>query len=104
MFANPPLLDSSREPISWGKAAQPASLVPLGMKEIEVMTSKILALIAAGLALVSVSSASAAVKSRLERQYPNHNSVLLLEDRGQGAAINSYAEEHNYIEKQNVWK
>jgi hypothetical protein len=65
------------------------SSVPLGMKEIEV----------------SVSGASAATaKPQLERQYPNHNSVLLLEDRGPGAAINSYAEEHNYIDKQNVWK
>jgi hypothetical protein len=104
MFANPPLPDSGREPILSDNAAPHASPVPLGMKEIEVMISKIPALIAAGLALVSVSGASAAVKSRLERQYPNHNSVLLLEDRGQGAAINSYVEEHNYIEKQNVWK
>jgi hypothetical protein len=74
------------------------------MKEIEVMISKIPALIAAGLVLVSVSGASAAVKPSLERQHPNHNSVLLLEDGGPRAAINSYAEEHNYIEKQNVWK
>jgi hypothetical protein len=104
MFAKPPLPDSSREPILWAKAAPPASLVPLGMKEIEVMVSKVPALIAAGVVLVSVSGASAAIKPRLERQYPNHNSVLLLEDHGPGATINSYAEEHNYIEKQNVWK
>jgi len=70
------------------------------------MINKTSAMIAAALilGLASLASTAASAKSGVLRQYPNHNSVMLLEDRGPGAAINSYAEEHNYIEKQNVWK
>jgi hypothetical protein len=40
------------------------------------------------------------------RQQPRHPSVMLLEDGAQvrGPAVNGYAIEENYIDKQNVWK
>jgi hypothetical protein len=64
------------------------------------------AVITAALILGSTSIASAA-KAHFAPQYSGRNSVMLLEDgalRGPGVGLNAYAEEHNYIEKQNVWK
>jgi|SoimicmetaTmtLPB_FD_contig_31_38540680_length_475_multi_2_in_0_out_0_1 hypothetical protein len=71
------------------------------------MTSKISAVLAAALILGSASLASAAnSKPQAVRQQPRHPSVMLLEDGAQvrGPAVNGYAIEENYIDKQNVWK
>jgi hypothetical protein len=73
------------------------------------MISRIPAVMAAALILGSASVASATTaKSHAGQHYLNHNSVMLLEDAGAGrgpnAAVDAYAEEHNYIEKQNTWK
>jgi hypothetical protein len=69
------------------------------------MNKRISAAIVAAIILGSAPFASAApAKPGVPRYYPpNHNSVMLLEGRSP-AAINNYAEEYNYIEKQNVWK
>jgi hypothetical protein len=70
------------------------------------MTSKISAVLAAALILGSASVALAANKPQTVRQQPRHPSVMLLEEGAQvrGPAVNGYAVEENYIDKQNVWK
>jgi hypothetical protein len=70
------------------------------------MTSKISAVLAAALILGSASVALAANKPQTVRQQPRQPSVMLLEDGAQvrGPAVNGYAVEENYIDKQNVWK
>jgi hypothetical protein len=70
------------------------------------MTSKISAVLAAALILGSASVALAANKSQTVRQPPRQPSVMLLEEGAQvrGPAVNGYAVEENYIDKQNVWK
>jgi uncharacterized low-complexity protein len=70
------------------------------------MTSKISAVLAAALILGSASVALAANKHQTFRQQPRHPSVMLLEEGAQvrGPAVNGYAVEENYIDKQNVWK
>ena len=48
-----------------------------------------------------------AAKVNVAPRYPTHNSVMLLDDRSAGhggGAVDAYAVEHNYIEKQNVWR
>ena len=71
------------------------------------MTSKISAVLAAALILGSASVALAA-NSRPQpvRQHAGQSSVLLLEGGAQvrAPAVNGYAAEENYIDKQNVWK
>jgi hypothetical protein len=70
------------------------------------MTSKISPVLAAALVLGSASVALAANKPQAVRQQPRQPSVMLLEDGAQvrGPAVNGYAVEENYIDKQNVWK
>jgi hypothetical protein len=70
------------------------------------MTSKISAVLAAALILGSASVALAGNKPQTVRQQPRQPSVMLLEDGAQvrGPAVNGYAVEENYIDKQNVWK
>jgi hypothetical protein len=71
------------------------------------MTSKISAVLAAVLVLGSASVALAAnSKPQAIRQQPRQPSVMLLEEGApvRGPAVNSYAIEESYIDKQNVWK
>jgi hypothetical protein len=71
------------------------------------MNSKFSAVLAAALILGSASLASAAnTKTQQARQQPRQPSVMLLEEGAQvrGPAVNGYAIEENYIDKQNVWK
>ena len=71
------------------------------------MTSKISAALAAALILGSASVALAAnSKPQTVGQQPRQSSVMLLEEGAQvrGPAVNGYAVEENYIDKQNVWK
>jgi hypothetical protein len=73
------------------------------------MIRKISTALAAALVLGSASIATAAtVKSSVARQHPNRNSVMLLEDgarvRGPRSGVDFYAEQRNYIDKQNVWR
>jgi hypothetical protein len=69
------------------------------------MTSKISAVLAAALILGSASVALAANKPQTVRQQ-RQPSVMLLEDGAQvrRPAVNGYAVEENYIDKQNVWE
>jgi hypothetical protein len=71
------------------------------------MTSKISAVLAAALILGSASVTLAAnSKPQTVRQQARQSSVMLLEEGAQvrGPAVNGYAVEENYIDKQNVWK
>jgi hypothetical protein len=71
------------------------------------MISKISAVLAAALIVGSASVALAANgKPQTVRQQPRQPSVMLLEDGAQvrRPAVNNYAVEENYIDKQNVWK
>jgi len=71
------------------------------------MTSKISAALAAALILGSASVALAAnSKPQTVGQQPRQLWVMLLEEGAQvrGPAVNGYAVEENYIDKQNVWK
>jgi hypothetical protein len=67
------------------------------------MTSKISAVLAAALI---VGSASVALGANGKPQTVRQPSVMLLEDGAQvrRPAVNNYAVEENYIDKQNVWK
>ena len=71
------------------------------------MTSKISAVLAAALIVGSASVALAAnSKPQPVHQQARQSSVMLLEEGAQvrGPAVNGYAVEENYIDKQNVWK
>jgi len=72
------------------------------------MTSKISAVLAAALILGSASVALAANSKPPQpvRQQARQSSVMLLEEGAQvrAPAVNGYAVEENYIDKQNVWK
>ena len=71
------------------------------------MTSKISVALAAALILGSASVALAAnSKPQTVGQQPRQLWVMLLEEGAQvrGPAVNGYAVEENYIDKQNVWK
>jgi hypothetical protein len=72
------------------------------------MTNKISAVIAAALIILGSASLASAAGNKTQpvRQQTRHPAVMLLEDGAQvrGPAVNGYAIEENYIDKQNVWK